>query len=45
MSSILGKIGGLLIKSPMKKLKKTLDYKEYGAEKNVYTVDFGSRVP
>ena len=31
MSSILGKIGGLLIKSPMKKLKKTLDYKEYGA--------------
>ncbi len=27
MSSILGKIGGLLIKSPMKKLKKTLDIK------------------
>lgn len=31
MSSTIGKIGGLLIKSPMKKLKKTLDYKEYGA--------------
>ena len=31
MSSFIGKIGGLLIKSPMKKLKKTLDYKEYGA--------------
>ena len=31
MSSLIGKIGGLLIKTPMKKLKKTLDYKEYGA--------------
>ena len=31
MSSFLGKIGGMLIKSPMIKLKKTLDYKEYGA--------------
>ncbi len=31
MSSTIGKIGGLLIKSPMKKFKKTLDYKEYGA--------------
>lgn len=31
MSSLISKIGGLLIKSSMKSLKKTLDYKEYGA--------------
>lgn len=31
MSSFLSKIGGLLIKSSMKSLKKDLDYKEYGA--------------
>lgn len=30
-SSFLSKIGGLLIKSSMKSLKKDLDYKEYGA--------------
>lgn len=31
MSSLSAKIGALLIKSPMRKLKKSLDYKEYGA--------------
>lgn len=31
MSSLMAKVGGILIKPSMKSLKKTLDYKEYGA--------------